>query len=167
MSPSKQIAAAVLIALVALGGVGYWYYTITVMSTRLAKVEEESRSQKTQTPNMSTDASRLVADEATIEKYFVGEDNVPAFINVLESRVRAHGATISIASVAKNGTGLETTLALAVTVTGTFEQVMQTVGSIEHLPYATKLTSVNVVRDLASKWRADVKLSVGLSSKKP
>jgi hypothetical protein len=167
MSPTKQIAVAVLIVLIALGGVGYWYYTITVMSTRLAKVEEESRSQKTQTPNTATDASRLVADEATIEQYFVGEDNVPAFVNVLEARVRARGATISIASLSKSGAGLETTLALAVTVTGTFEQVMQTVGAIEHLPYATKLTSVNVVRDLASKWRADVKLSVGLASKKP
>jgi hypothetical protein len=167
MSPIKQMALAVLVALIAFGGVGYWYYTITLMSTRLVKAEEELRSSKIQMPGALTDASRLAADEATIEQYFVGEDNVPAFINVLESRVRARGATISIASVSKSGTGLETALALAVTVTGTFEQVMQTVGAIEHLPYATKLTSVNIVRDPAVKWRADVKLSVGLSSKKP
>ena len=167
MSPAKQIVLAVFVAVVALGGVGYWYYSITKMSAQLAKVEEELRSSETQTRGAPTDDSRLAADEAAVGQYFVGEDDVPAFINVLESRVRARGATISIASVAKNGTGLETTLALAVVVTGTFEQVMQTVGAIEHLPYATKIASVNIVRDVVGKWRAEVKISVGLASKKP
>ncbi len=167
MNSTKQIALAVFVALVALGGVGYWYYTITVMSARLASAEEELRIKKTQASGMPTDAARLASDEAMMAQFFVSEDNIPAFINVLEARVRAQGATISIASVAKNGSGPETALALAVTVTGTFEQVMQTVGAIEHLPYATKLTAVNVVYDPASKWRADIKLSVGLSSKKP
>lgn len=165
MSPTKQLILAALICLFALGGVGYWYYSITTMSTRLAGVEEELRTQRTQASGMPSDATRLASEEAFVAQYFVHEDNVPAFINVLEARVRAQGAQISIASVAKGGTGPETALALAVTVTGTFEQVMRTVGAIEYLPYATKLTSVNVVYDPANKWRADVKLSVGLASK--
>ncbi len=165
MSPARQIMSALLVALIAFGGVAYEYYTITVMSARLAKIEEELRTQEMQAPGALTDASRLASDEETIGGYFVDENNVPTFINALEARVRARGATISITSVSKGGTGLETALALAVTVTGSFEQVMQTVGAIEHLPYATKLTSVNIVRDLAGKWNADVKLSVGLASK--
>lgn len=167
MNAPKHTILVALTTLLAIGGVGYWYYTITTLSVRLAEAERELRTQGVRAPHMATDSDRLALEEAAVGQYFVNEDNVPGFINALEARVRAQGATISIASVSRSGTATEPALALALTVTGSFEQVMRTVGSIEYIPYATKLTSVNVVYDPAGTWRADVRLSVGLLPRNP
>jgi hypothetical protein len=163
-SATKQFIIALLCTIVVTVGVVLWYRGIIYLSAELATVESQLLAQTGQdraVPTSGTALERLKEDEAFVQQYFVSEATVPAFINNLEARGRAQGATVTIVSVAKNGADLDATLALALTIKGTFDQVMQTLGAIEYAPYALTISSVALVREIKGSWKADLKLSVG------
>lgn len=68
---------------------------------------------------------------------------------------------MSVLSVSTSGTVAQPTLAFTLTVKGTFDAVMRTVGSIEYAPYDLSITALTIAQDDKNSWHADLKLSVG------
>jgi Tfp pilus assembly protein PilO len=160
----RQLIIMLVIALVVVGGVVVWYRDISYTSAELASIETKLRTETGQAasaPVNGTSLEALAEDEAFVQRYFISDENIPAFINDLEARGRTRGASVTILSVSKAGAGLEAALALSLTVKGTFAQVMQTIGAIEYAPYALTISSVALVREAKGTWKADLKLSVG------
>lgn len=105
----------------------------------------------------------LADEEAAVERYFVGNASVVPFIEELQSRGKALGAAVAIASVATAPASEEgrPKLLIALSITGPFDAVMRTLGSIEYAPYALRVTGLTLSRGVEEGWRANASLSVG------
>jgi hypothetical protein len=154
----------IIICVAALAGYGVWYSAIAAKSATVAALQDGIDT-KTETINRiaATRATLadIASDEAVVQNYFVPELGVVTFIDALEARGKELKASISVLSVSTSGTSARPTLTLTLSVEGTFDAVMRTLGSIEYAPYSLSLTTLSVMQDDGGTWRADVKLVVG------
>ncbi len=162
-SPSIHLIAALALCAVSFIGYGIWYGAIADKSAAVADLENQI---KIKTDTASRIASARVAlaeisgDEAAVRSYFVPETGVVAFIDNLQSRGRAQNAAVSVLSVSSSGTPAHPTFIFAITVKGSFNSVMNTVGAIEYLPYALSISSLSLVQDGKNSWNAALNLLV-------
>ena len=160
---SNFITALILCVLVSVG-YGIWYVAISSQSTDVANVENQI-AEKTQPANhiASTRAAltEIAGDENIIQKYFVSKTDIVAFIDNLEERGKAQKTEISVLSVSTEGAPLQPTLILSLTINGTFDAVMRTVGSIEYAPYAISILELSLAQVAENSWHANLKLLVG------
>ncbi len=163
-SPLSHLLAALAVCAVILAGYGAAYAAVAAESASVAALESQIGA-ATATANRIASAraalAEIAGDEAAVQAYFVPESAIVAFINALEERGRAQGASVSVASVSAQTVKAHPMLALALTVTGTFGAVMRTVGSVEYAPYDLAISTLSVGQDAKSGWRADLTLSVG------
>jgi|SRR3989344_9165169 len=163
--PLTTVGISLTLLVVALGG---YVFARTVVDAESASVAELGSQIDVQSKNAHRIASaraalaELAGDEATVQSYFVGAAGVVAFINDLQSRGQALGATVDVESVAAT-TAREArpALLLALTIKGPFDSVMRTVGSIEYAPYDISITGLTLALDATDVWRASMNLSVG------
>jgi hypothetical protein len=163
-TPLLHLAIAAVVCLLALAGYGVSY--VMIASERAAVTSLENQIDKKNADVNRANAARVVlseiaGDEAVIQGYFVPETGVVAFIDELQSRGRRQGATITVLSVASEGTAEKPLLALTLTITGGFDAVMRTVGAIEYAPYDISIRTLSVGEQAAKNWHADLTLSVG------
>ena len=163
-STFSRSIVAVGVCMIALVGYGIWYTVIAAKSATVVAVQSEIDA-KTETVNRiaATRATLagVVNDEAIVQKYFVSEADVVAFIDSLERREKTLGAVVSVLSVSTSGTAAQPSLTLSLMIKGTFDAVMSTVGSIEHAPYDLSISAVFIVQDSEQSWHANLKLIVG------
>lgn len=140
------------------------YSALSAKSTSVATLED-SIAVKTETVKRiaATRAtlSSIARDEMVIQNYFVPETGVVAFIDSLETHGKEQEAVVSVLSVSKSGTTARPTLALSITIKGTFDAVMRTAGSIEFMPYDVSIIAFDMEQDAKDTWHAGVKLLVG------
>lgn len=167
-SPVVHFAVAVVVACIAAGVYYGWYAAVSRKSAYAAELEQQIMT-------ASAEASRIAAarmalaeisgDEKTIQSYFVSDTDVVTFIGALESLGSATGSVVRVLSVSPAGTPARPALHVALTINGTFDAVMRTVGAVEYVPYAVSITTMAVGQDAANKWHADLNLTVGSLSK--
>ncbi|OGG78451.1 hypothetical protein A3A36_02025 [Candidatus Kaiserbacteria bacterium RIFCSPLOWO2_01_FULL_52_12b] len=167
MKPSLiQFGIALVIGIAALVGYNVWQGVVMAQSAALADLENQI-AEKTDTTNRAAAARSALADmagdEAIVQGYFVSDTGVVPFIDDLESRGRALGTAVTVASVSTSGIGARTTLALSLTIIGGFDAVMRTVGAIEYAPHNITISSFSLGQADKDSWRVDLKLSVGSS----
>ena len=68
---------------------------------------------------------------------------------------------MKVLSVSAGGTNARPTLTLAVTVTGAFDAVMRTAGSVEYAPYDISISKFSVMKSDKKNWLANLELVVG------
>ncbi|MFA6503299.1 MAG: hypothetical protein WCT45_03555 [Candidatus Paceibacterota bacterium] len=161
------IAAAVLVACIA--GYAVWYSVIAGKSRAVADLEQQISDASENVGNVAsvrTALAEIAGDETKIRSYFVPEEGVVAFINDLESRGTAQKTTATVLSVATGGTPARPTLLLALSVKGTFDAVMRTVGSIEYAPYDISVSAFSIKQEGKGAWSAVINLTVGSVSAK-
>ncbi len=169
-SPSLHLALALAVCLVTIAGYGFWYSAVSSKSAEVAGLQDQIT---TESENLSRIASARVAlaeiagDEKTIQGYFVSEADVVSFINDLEQRGLAEKAVVHVLSVSKGGSAAHPALLVALTIKGTFDSVMRTVGDIEYAPYALSISSLSVGKDDKNAWHADLNVTVGSVSQTP
>lgn len=149
-------------------GYGFWYSTISAKSAEVTALQNRIDSKIASVTRLASTRALLeeiAGDEAIVQSYFVPETGVVAFIDALETRGRTLGAVVTVLSVgAENGTKQSLTLALS--VRGTFDAVMRTVGAIEYAPYGLTISTLAVGQDTKNSWHADLKITVGSVSAK-
>lgn len=165
MRPSiihASIACAVCIGAV----VGYsaWYATVGAKSAAVADLQSQIDA-KTKTAGRIAVArvalSEIAGDETAVQSYFVPETGVVAFINDIEARGIVQKAVVSVLSVSKDATGAHPILTFTLSITGTFDAVLRTVGTIEYAPYDLSLASLSLGQDDKNAWHANAVLLVG------
>ena len=163
-SPFSNLIIAVVVFVIVSIGYGIWYAAIAAKSTNVVYLENQIET-KTQTASHIASAraalTEIAGDETVIQKYFVSKTAVVAFIDDLQARGKAQETVISILSVSTAGTVLQPTLLLSLTINGTFDAVMRTVGTIEYAPYAISILGLSLGQVAANSWHADLKLLVG------
>jgi len=163
-SSFTHLIVAVVLCAAALVGYGMWYAAITTTSTAVVELQNQIDA-KNETASRITVArsalSEIASDEATVRSYFVSEASVVAFINDLESRGLSQGATVDVLSVSTSGTPAHPALGLTLTIRGSFDAVMRTVGTIEYAPYNISISQFSLGQGDQKDWHADFKLLVG------
>lgn len=164
MKPSlTHFLIALLIGGVVISVYGVCYAAISNKSREVAVLQDQITT-ATETTNRVTRArailATIVGDEAKVQSYFVPETAVVTLINTLETLGSTQGASVSILSVSTGGSLTQPTLLLALSIKGTFEAVMRTLGSIEYAPYAISISNVSIQQDGTNSWNADLKMSV-------
>ncbi|MBU6388430.1 hypothetical protein KGQ72_00930 [Patescibacteria group bacterium] len=147
-------------------GVGYWfeYTTIAAKSTAVAALQDQIDAKTAAVSRMTTTRAALAeisGDESIVQSYFVSETGVVAFIDSLQARGQTLGATVSVLSVSTDSAGTQPMFDFSLSIKGTFDAVLRTVGAIEYAPYAISISSVSVDQDAKNSWIANVKLLVG------
>jgi hypothetical protein len=159
------ISIAVLIA----AGIGYalWYRVVAAASDRDAQIAAAIQS--------GSDASaRAAAAERALDQLgpaaaalnarFVGVNDIVPFLEKLQEAGSGVGADVEVGSVAENDSP-RPHLELAMTVTGSFDAVMRTLGLIENGPYDITTTGASLVAGSsdsgAAIWTATASLSIG------
>lgn len=163
-SPVTHLMLMSGVCVVALIGYGAWYTSIAAKSAAVTALQDQIDA-KTETVSRITTTratlSEIADDEAVVQSHFVSETGVVAFIDSLETRGRLLGATVSVLSVAAGKTASKPTLAFALSVKGTFDAVMRTVGAIEYAPYAISISSLSIGQEDENSWDATLDLLVG------
>ena len=156
--------AALVTGVVALAGYGVWYRAVAAKSAAAADLENQIATTIQTAKRLSAARAALAQitnDETSVRNYFVPQTEVVAFINDLEARGHAQKATVNVASVSTGGTIAQPMLELALTVSGSFDAVMRTIGTIEYAPYALSIKQFSFRQDAENNWYADLKVSVG------
>ncbi len=146
--------------------VGYWMW-YTVISNKSADVAgiQSQITAKTETISRIALArsalSGIEKDENIVRSYFVSEEMVVSFINDLEMRGKAQGTGVEVISVSTKIVGERPTLLLSLSINGTFDSVLRTVGVIEYAPYDISISDFSIGKDEKNVWHANVKILVG------
>ncbi|MDE1919700.1 MAG: hypothetical protein KGH56_03340 [Patescibacteria group bacterium] len=159
---SDLILASVICAAVFIG-YGFWYAAIASKSVEVTGLESQIEAKTEAVSRMASTRAALAeisGDETVVQSYFVPEIGVVAFIDDLQNRGRALEAAVSVLSVSTGGTSAEPALLFSLSVKGTFDAVMRTVGAIEYAPYAISVSGLSVDQDAKNSWHADLKLRV-------
>lgn len=149
-----------------IGAYFFLYSLISDKSLTVASLEQQINDQTATTERVAAARAALAeiaGDEAVVQSYFVPEAGVVSFINSLESIGSSLGTQVSINSVSASGAGSRAQLALSLSVGGSFDGVMRTLGAIEYAPYDLSVTNIAVSGD-AKGWRGTANLIVGSSA---
>lgn len=159
-----HLGITLIIGIVVLIGYGFWYAAISQKSSVVAGLQDQI-STKTETMKRIASARAALAEisgaQATLRNYFVPETGVVSFIDGLEVHGKSLGTTLSVLSVSSGDTNQQPTLTFALTIKGTFDAVMRTVGVIEYAPYDLSISQFSLVQDGKNNWHADLNLLVG------
>ena len=164
-----QVVLSVLVCVATMVGYGVWYAHIGKMSARAADLENQILA-KTETQKHISEAqaslAEIAGDEASIQNYFVPETDIVTFIDNLQSLGHSQGATVGVLSVAKAGSASRPTFTLSISVNGTFDSVVRTIGAIEYSPYALTISTLTLSSGDKNVWNATFTVLVGSVSVK-
>jgi hypothetical protein len=147
-------------------GYGFWYTAVANKSSAVANLQNQIDTQ-TQTSARVAAARTALADisgdESLVQNYFVAETGVVPFIDTLQSLAQAQTATLKVLSVSTDGSAAQSNLVLLLTISidGTFDSVMRSVGAVEYAPYDITVSQLSVTKDDKNAWHADLELIVG------
>ncbi len=163
-SPLTHFLVALIIGGAALVGYGVWYAVVSAKMTEAESIQNQITAATENVNHMSSARGALTeiaGDESKIQGYFVSDTGVGAFITALESLGLSQKATVSVLSVAAGGVPAHPTLLLSLSIKGTFDAIMRTIGAIEYAPYAISIATVSVGQAATNDWHADLDIAVG------
>mgnify|MGYP001612048375 CR=1 FL=1 len=159
-----QLGIAFVICIVTLIGYGFWYNLISAKSATVTTLQKQIDAKTTIMNNLTTTQAALAEvekDEAVVQSYFVPETGAATFFDNLQALGRSLGTTLKVLSASTNTATSPATLTLAVSITGTFDAVMRTVGAVEYAPYDLSISNLSIGHDGKNNWHADMGVLVG------
>lgn len=163
-SPLIHLAIALVICALALSGYGLAYRAILTKTSDIAALDGSIAAKTASINHLTTTRaalSEITSYEEAIQSYFVSENGVVGFIDNLEALGRAQGTKVNVLSVSPDSGAQQSALGFSISITGTFDAVMRTVGAIEYAPYAISISTLSVGQDAKNAWHADLAFRVG------
>ncbi|MDR3547205.1 MAG: hypothetical protein P4M11_02815 [Candidatus Pacebacteria bacterium] len=164
------VAMLLLIAVVTLDM--FWYDAVTAESTKVGELASEIVSKTNDSAREAQAKSELNAlstDQAAVQQYFVSTNDVVPFLTQLQSTGSYLGSNVQVVSVSATPGTPYGKLSLSLSVTGAFNAVMRTLGSIEYGPYDTAINTLSfdapqgpgATSSSSPEWIANALFSVG------
>jgi len=128
-------------------------------STIVASLEDKMK-QKENSIFFADKMSEIKAIQDSIDAYFINPDKIDIFVDFLENSGVKFGSEIKVNSI-DIPTKTKELILFKVTITGSFQSVMDNISFIENMPYQIKVTSINLNsetlnQEQAPGWRADM-----------
>lgn len=114
----------------------------------------------------------LARSEEKLHAYRTRSSDIVPLLERLEKQGRTEGAVVEVLSVSPEQAGTQGRIAISLTVRGTFDAVMRTVGSIEYGPYdiivkTAALDNPAGTEEKTGAWTAAIALSLGTDQGNP
>ena len=142
----RLLGAGVLLVLF-LAGYGFWYAVVSKESADAgvlsAKIAEQNDA-ATKSAQAKTELTLLVTQGATIDQYFVQTNDLVPFLEQLQSLGKYLGSNVQVASVSAAAGSPYGQLNLSLSISGTFDSVVKTIGAIEYEPYNVSISSLTL-----------------------
>lgn len=142
-----HLAVACLIFGLSVGLVAAGMGLISAKRTRAKDLATEVTTKQLETQRVAAAKEALpalAADEQAINQYFVKSDDIVPFLEKLQVAGKTEGAVVQVLSVTGGQAGTQNRISLSLNISGSFEAVMRTIGSIEYGPYDIALTNVTL-----------------------
>lgn len=166
-TPYIHLIAAGLFLLVAVGANAFWYRHVSGLSAQAAELTAQLQSVGDaggRASSVRRDLDEVTRQEADIYRRFVGSDTIVTYLEAVEATGRGLGAGVEVVSVGNAPTraGHPAELQMALSVSGSFDAVMRTLGAIEYQAYDTTLANVTLDTPEPTKgWTAAATFLVG------
>jgi len=157
-----HLGLVTLAALFAIVGYVWWHHEVKIASEEAATLaaDVETRGDEySRTARARSELAALAADETFVEGRFLPVDGVVPFLENLESTGEEFGANVSVVSVSDALSG--ESIAIALEVSGSFDAVMRTLGTIEYGTYASSVANLTLETPNGEGWNATMTLIVG------
>lgn len=152
-----QLGIAALVLSASVGLVITGSLLIEKEQRHAAQAREEFTQKQTEALKVAAAKEALPAlatDEAAINTYFVKPDDIVPFLESLQAIGRARGARVDVVSVDGNQNNPQKRITVSLKITGSFEGVMRTLGSIEYSPHDIALSSLTLDTDLGTEGKS-------------
>lgn len=164
-----QFSLAVAVLVGVLAAYGAWYVVVGQASATSAALatEIETKTQESARVASAREAlATLATDEASIQAYFIRQEDIVSFLERLESSGSSLGSVVEVVSVGAESEGERPHIRLSLKITGSFDAVMRTLGAIEYGPYDSAVTSVTLdtlpaENGPSGRWTAAATLTLG------
>jgi Tfp pilus assembly protein PilO len=161
-TPALSHAATALLVVMLLGvGYAFWFITTENAAAHADALSSEINAKAAQHAHADTTrdtVSQVEADEATIETHFVPEEEIVSFLEELEALGGTLGSKVIVLSVTDpDGQGRIT---LALSISGSFDAVMRTVGVVEHGTRVSAVRSLTLDAGSDGMWTAAATVTV-------
>ncbi len=162
-----------IFALVALVGYVLWFFSFSnaknqalFAAAEVVRIEQEDSA----IANAEETLAELASDEVMLGAYFVSREDIVSFLEELERSGDMLGSVVEVASVT-NTPGADGRLTLSMRITGSFESVMKTLGSIEYGARDMRVESLTLdtlrSEEGGDPWVGAVVFSVATIEEKP
>jgi hypothetical protein len=172
--PFIPLIIASLLLAAAIGLYAFGYFTLlanTAKATTLATGVATKTAQLERITQAHAALDTLSNDEATLRQYSIGKEAIVPFLETLQTSGRTLGTKIDVLSVQDEKDGKHVRVALSLSITGSFDAVMRTLGSLEYSPYDGVLRNLSFDATPAatgtSGWSATAVYSIGIASSTP
>lgn len=143
-----HIVIAGVILLASISAYGLWYMEIEKTRTAITATSAEVVAQTTEAKRIKEAKGALAAlsqNEARIREYFVSSAEIGTFLETIGRTGSALGSKVTIVSVTEEAAAVpRPRITLSVTINGSFDAVMRTVGALEYGPYDVELRNLSV-----------------------
>jgi Tfp pilus assembly protein PilN len=146
-APLVHLVIAGVVALALLGGYVVWLNVVERQRTELATLQSEiaqKDAERTRSFTARSAESDLAETEAFIASHIVQKDNIVSFLEALENTGTAYGAQVDVASLSGDDAASAGRISLSLSITGSFDAVMRTLGAIEHGSYANMVKNITL-----------------------
>lgn len=157
-----HLGIAILVAILAVIAYVWWQeQVLQAVSAARTLAEEASSVSGTQAETLrsKTELSTLTADEAFVEERFLPPSGIVEFLEGLEETGRSYEAEVSVVSVSDVLDGDR--IAIALSVEGSFDAVMRTLGTLEYGPRAVTVETVTLDTSGEGAWTLAGRFLVG------
>lgn len=174
-TPLIHLGLALGTLLMVVGGtVGMSVFTNNIEAKSLALHQEivEKEQEAERVARAQETLPELALSEAMMSTYILNTADIVPFLEQLEKQGKAQGTVIEVVSVQANKTTTAQRIQLSLKISGTFDAVMRTFGTLEYGPRDIEVHTVTLDggTDEAGKiatWTAVTALSIGAVSEAP
>ncbi len=142
-----RLGALTLVFFALLGVYGFLFAHISSQSAVAASLGSQI-AQQTKTTSRVAEAKaqldQLSTQQAAIHQYFVSTNDVVPFLESLQTTGKYFNANVEVASVSAVPGSPFGHLDLSLKITGSFNAVLRTVGTIEYQPYDTHISMLTL-----------------------
>jgi hypothetical protein len=164
-NPLTHLILGIVLLLLAIAAYGVWFVVVDTENAKARSLAAEIHTKgqdATRIAEAKAALTALTANEDAISQHFISANDVVPFLGSLGSTGAALGSKVEVVSVgAAPATTGQGHLNLSVTITGTFDSVLRTLGAFEYAPYDITLTNLSLDTTDSAVWSAAASLGVG------
>ena len=167
-----RLIASIVLLIVVVSAYAFWYSVVTAESTAAGDLAAKIIQQSNATSKIAEAKSEIVqlnSQDATMSQYFVETNDLVPFLEQLQSIGKFLGTKVLVESVSATPGTPYGALTLSVSVIGSFDAVLRTIGSIEYEPFNitisslsfTSPTSLGGTSSSSPQWTGNAVFSIG------
>ncbi len=164
-----QLGIAAALFALSVAGYGFAHLTVSGMGAQAAELDAQIAVKGEELKNIQEARSALTAlaaREANIQAYFIEDAELVSFLENVGSVGEAFGAEVEVLGVTESTMeDRRSAISLALSVSGSFDAVMRTIGALEHAPYDITLSNLAIDAveraETGSVWAAQVSYEIG------